>query len=813
MSLKILSKNYRPWAYFLSGTPKDFLIGNVGDALLHEVQFSAAVKINYTQSSQLIISKSTDSLGQVASSLVNTDATNWNEEGFAAGDRVTIVYEQVTAGVGTQQAGSGTVQQILEDEMIVLWDIALFNNLNAIAPQITQDTSGNDEGVRNVYIYSNKPPASILLKYFNTLNSNPTATGSYIDGSDATMKFDSVPTVINSSSNGVFVGDQSGASVFASIINITVKPTIRLNAIQGNEYFYTVTFSSFIPFFATQSEYASGTAPSEFLSNECLTDRVIIEARPEKNNPNVTMRTENEIRTQGNTGWFNETYNGNLSAKTATISYADAATGSPLSALNSVGETDVTITISGLTAFSGQYAIGVAIVPADVSEISNNGAPFHSNVRLNYDNIGGVNGGISTAYKSGFGTSALILTRKSHARQVGTDLVLKTSILPDNNLITELQTAADEGKKYIIYAIADSGYLDAADSDRETLLCDYNTFAEYSPSAGAWGHDLNILNRNQATTESQADCGFDLKIEDTFIFKAAFLVGSDIPTLLNFRVIAYNSSTGQQYDLEKTSIDLTQFPTVGGVPQFNYTALRGFKTNESKLNNVSISRNAPADTGGQYAYTSLYPIKIRWEDWLSRLNVPSYFYDTSKPNNGLNNNWYHYLSVAGWGVKLVIDTYVGTTRYEDSVNLGFNDYDDNADISHAFAYYRDSDNTLLNGGTDTATGTPLGVILEEDTRLEITYTRSAGTWTAGDVANLYSVVMIEIENGAGFLSQHEISTEAAPITASPLQPVATESDLKLEFISTTEIKATCLIKPALLEQANRYKITARLGCK
>ena len=87
------------------------------------------------------------------------------------------------------------------------------------------------------------------------------------------------------------------------------------------------------------------------------------------------------------------------------------------------------------------------MVPADVSEISNNGAPFHSNVRLNYDNIGGINGGISTAYKSGFGTSALILTRKSHARQVGTDLVLKTSILPDSNLITELQTAADDGQK------------------------------------------------------------------------------------------------------------------------------------------------------------------------------------------------------------------------------------------------------------------------------------------------------------------------------------------------------------------------------
>ena len=252
---------------------------------------------------------------------------------------------------------------------------------------------------------------------------------------------------------------------------------------------------------------------------------------------------------------------------------------------------------------------------------------------------------------------------------------------------------------------------------------------------------------------------------------------------------------------------------MGGVPQFNYTAQRGFLTNVSDLDTITIQRNAAGDTGSTYAYTAAYPLKIRWEDWISRLNVPADFYDITKPNNGLNNNWYHYLTNTGWGTYLVVDTYVGSTRYEDTRGLAFNDYEDNATITPTFTYYRQSNGATLNGGTDAATGTPLGVILEEDVRIEVMFTRVSGTWVPGDLANLYGLLMIEIENGAGFLSQHEISTTTAPLLAAPLQPLTGETGLKFEYINTTQIKVSCLIKPTLLERATRYKITARLGCK
>ena len=548
------------------------------------------------------------------------------------------------------------------------------------------------------------------------------------------------------------------------------------------------------------------------MATECLTDRLIIEGRPKLNNPNIRTTTENSLVTLGNTGWFNENYNGNKSAFSATIAYADKATGTPLSALNTAGATSVSITVSGLTSFNGVYSMGFGFVPADVSDISNLLTPYHENINLVHKLTLSVGMGLSTGYTDGYGADAM-QSQSDFVQQVGSDLVFSIDLQPSAGLAAKLATAAEEGKKYFMFVCVDNGELDAAQSTRTTLLADYNTMAEYIAPAGAWGHDLDLLNRNQAATESEIACNLDTKIEDTLIFKSGFSVGATVPDRMAFRVIAKNSATGQQYNLEQTSINLSQFPTVGGVPQFNYTAQRGFLTNISDLDTITILRNAAGDTGSTYAYIAAYPLKIRWEDWISRLNVPSDFYDITKPNNGLNNNWYHYLTTSGRAILLVIDTYVGSTRYEDVRGISFNDYEDNAIITPTFTYYRQSNGATLNGGTDAATGTPLGVILEEDVRIEVIFTRVSGTWGPGDLTNLYSLLMIGIENGSGFLSQHEISTNTTPLLAAPLQPLSGETGLKLEYINTTQIKVSCLIKPTLLERATRYKITARLGCK
>ena len=167
MSLRILSKSYKPWAYLISGVPKNFLIGNVGDAMLHTVEFGAAVRKDYTQSSQLIVSQTTNAAGTVLTSFINSDATRWNEQGFAVGDFIVLKYDVIISGVSTTLTATGTVDNILDDEMLVNITAGTAP-ANGIIPSKESDTISTD----NVYIYSAKAPDQILIQYFNVENTN-----------------------------------------------------------------------------------------------------------------------------------------------------------------------------------------------------------------------------------------------------------------------------------------------------------------------------------------------------------------------------------------------------------------------------------------------------------------------------------------------------------------------------------------------------------------------------------------------------------------------------------------------------------------
>ena len=122
-----------------------------------------------------------------------------------------------------------------------------------------------------------------------------------------------------------------------------------------------------------------------------------------------------------------------------------------------------------------------------------------------------------------------------------------------------------------------------------------------------------------------------------------------------------------------------------------------------------------------------------------------------------------------------------------------------------------SSGAQLTGGTDTISGKPLGVLLNNDVRVECTFVRSSGTWA--NLNNVYSVMRIEDNAGAGHISQHEIVTDEAPLNASALQPLAGQTGLKIELINSTTIKVSTLVKASNLLTAERYKITARIGCK
>ena len=144
--------------------------------------------------------------------------------------------------------------------------------------------------------------------------------------------------------------------------------------------------------------------------------------------------------------------------------------------------------------------------------------------------------------------------------------------------------------------------------------------------------------------------------------------------------------------------------------------------------------------------------------------------------------------------------------------MTFVDYDDNSDITTAIKYYRESDMTLLVGGTDPIYGGPLGVILNNEiVRIEIDYTRATGTWSS--LANVYGINTIEVDGGAGQMEYRQLSSIWLPEIDNPLLPISPATLLDVQIVNPTLLRCTCLVDPGKLINATRYKITGREGCK
>jgi len=844
MSVEITKREYTS-IFRPQDTNVNWLLGNTGEWQKLTIEASFGVFIEFDTTNTLFLDD--------PDTMTLTSGKSWNDYGFAEGDD--IVLQWIHRDTSNPAAPVDNINILSPMQIARIDDNKAYVEVNGISlqgfgswSQIMPVNSGT-YNIVNVTVYAIKKPEGIELNYGHLKNSQSASNNlsSFIDGTMTEFLIENTDTMtIGQVLPMLPLGNQSGMSV--AYVNCKYLGQSFYNIKSNYEFQIVFMLSSF---FEDITNIQDRVPPGQVFDAASLTDNFELIGYPVYNNPNIQIKNLlSSTDKLGNTGWFDENYNGLDNDFTiSSVTYQKHENLAFPSGTTTVLQLDyqnnikVTAVIDGITNLSGQtkYQFGFAWIPLEDSDYKHNEFPFFRNLKMSTG--GGIlsfqdSFNVSNSYAFtpasfvpvafGYGVDANTMNVQwLRAAITGPEQITFEATFEPNNGFAAFMAAKDLiERNYCIWLSVSDQNLVTNHSNRVSLLLDSGQMDTFVEPVGPYpGMTIDFLDHTQDENSVASTCGNDIRIEDDLLARVFFTIDEaisatiPIPTALSYGFIVERISDGLTYELENFKIDLTQFPDT---TQFNFDASRGFKLVAGNDKNfVKVDYWAPLDTGLTVkGVRGLYGYKVRWEDWIKRINVPAEieqdFYNNAEFNNGINNDWFQWLSNAGYNLSFVVYTDAilngQAVRYINTKPLPFVDYDDNANISTEIRYYRQSDNTQLFGGIDPITGGDLGVILDSDiVRIEIEYTRAVGVWVS--LANIYGLNTIEVDGGAGFMEYRQLSSLMLPEVDNPLIPLSGSTLLDVQIIAPAVLRCTCLVDPNKLINATRYKITGREGCK
>lgn len=265
------------------------------------------------------------------------------------------------------------------------------------------------------------------------------------------------------------------------------------------------------------------------------------------------------------------------------------------------------------------------------------------------------------------------------------------------------------------------------------------------------------------------------------------------------KTIAYNSTTGNTFELDYFSYDLSNQVVVDGVQQINIDTSRGYSLNDvDEFNNV-VLKNTNEDRLFVEYFGNL-GIKFLWQDWVALAGADTVFYDNSEQQNGLNKNASNYSLKEGYDIRVRICTDilkdgVITTYVQQSPTLEVCDYDEHDGWTYEIKTF-DENGIDLQGKIST-TG----------------LTTICGTATDGTpyaLSDLYGIMRIE---SSGQTQPYEIleSSTLRGVDGAFIPTALDGINTLLEETTPNNYKVTALIDGSNLGTNN--KISFRFGCK
>jgi hypothetical protein len=763
MSIQITSRNYAPRNH--SGG-NNFYLTNSGQRIVEKVEFVVDFDFTSSAANQIIFLN----LFQI-----QVIGKTWGELGYVIGDTIALTGTiNNTSGSATYSATSYTISDISNDILTVSTTLDPTSS-GYIVGQLMPFNNGANSNTPLLIANSTRtaPEAIEILHNFIPNNANG-GSASLIDSEVNRFRAIDVSAIaVSGSQSMVQLGNKSGGTYTSATLT-------RLADVSGKRKFrYELTY--FFPYKFIDSTFDK---PAIFANIGSIKPWFNILCIPEENNPNSAL-TITYSGQQGNAGWLDENYNQGVNTFTISDVTLTDTDSNPLTEIDYNQNTNFSITITGAANFLDRAEVEFYIIPP-VNDYKNkpdtNGKLIH----------------LVNAYWNGTTVTVTQLGEvdiDNLAVSVATTntIIISGQIVPSADFKTYIASLSPDERRYRLTPTVESTGGDANENNSVTLNAKEGLL-EKAPIIGGVYENLTsqvFYNHSQAKT-GIATSDYVGCTEDDFLYRSLFnLDSTEIYKNLTVNMQVVRDSDGQFFDIFERLINFGGYVTTpDGKQQINYTEqLQQFL--DSTDRNVISLKLTGTESGDLYELELLWSIMASWRYWIAQNNALVDFFDSTLPNNGLNNEWMRYLREAGFSLRLrcTLTTSEDVAYFwQNSINL--QDYDDSDDITTVITLFDQNDSSQT------------ALLANQMMRVVATHTK-IDAWDTDDSWAWVSVRPFESE------TNKRISSEWAWTSQNlPLRPLSGQTRLKVTYPSANVMVTECLVDTSMLDIEN-YTLVAR----
>jgi len=571
----------------------------------------------------------------------------------------------------------------------------------------------------------------------------------------------------------------------------------------------TIVTPLFIP---TQlNDTLNGIAPSYYLNGACLKYICRITGLRSLNDPNSLQTVETNPSIIGNSGWFNESFNGGAQDYfIQNVVYSDLT--GQITNLNPYLSNGQTIQFeiyspSGDFVSGQRISIGGMKMPNNASEYQNNGRTLESNYL--FANVYGYANGLN--YANPYGNTDNFIDRWFAV--VSSPNVIKVTVQLVFNTGTQSIIAESATPRFTFWAtLANPAFTDVNLFNKQVIwdgVKDFNISIQPA--------DTGIIQTFKRHYEDESSDGITglvttFKNDECVVVSNIFGTWKENPstqdeinlTNIGCQLVAKRVSDGVEFLLEDWQLPTTVIYQ-SGVPVFNYSNNRVFQIPTTEIRKPITVQVVNYGSGNDQFVIS-YPFMIRWENWVQLIGANTDFFNPSELNNGLNQDWEHYLT-ANWEIyfRTTYDVYSSLSPYTFTKDLliPINDYATNPD------YITKKVESFTTGGTQLLSSGANYIQAAQNTVIKATFEKSGGL----DKDDCRVVFGIEIRQQGGIGGRVRYSSVWE--TSNPLTWFVPFSGsinkVLISQITADKVEAKATLDYTLLPQGNiTYTIVARL---